>query len=1441
MSRADDDQSQLLNELDALRQRVADLEAQQAEWQCTAAALQESEENLRTLINATPDFICFKDGQGRWLEVNEFAVRLFELQDVDWRGKTDADLAQISSFFRPALLYCVQTDEQAWQSSGNRIEEVIPNPHGQPWILDVIKIPTFEANGRRKGLVIVGRDISARKRVEAALYRRDAILSAVSYSTELFLRAGVWDQNIQKFLAELGQAAAVSRVYIFKKSDVDIRASLINQCYEWTAPGISPQLSNPGLQKFDLDLNGFGRWIEAFKVGQAIYGHVREFPAGEQPLLLAQEIYSLVVVPIFVGQGWWGFIGLDECQTERVWSVGEIEALKAAAGILGAAIQRQQIEQALRESESRYRAIVEDQTELVCRFKADTTLTFVNEAYCRYFDQPAEALVGQSFLALIPEDEQSKVTARINFLSPDNPDTVYHHRVIAASGELRWQEGRDRALFDETGQISEIQSVGRDITERREMEQALHKRNQELELLNRSSQAFIASLELDQVLTAVLEEVRQALEVVACSIWLLDPASGELVCRQAAGPQRALVQGWRLKAGQGLVGWVVQHNQSLNVPDIRADQRHFQGVDQQTGLVLHSILTVPLPGKAGPIGGLQLVDEAVGRFNETDLRLCELLAAAAAGAIEHARLFESLKASQEYAQNIIDSSMDMIITVDMQRRVVEFNRTAEQTFGHQRTEVVGQSVDLLYADPVKAQTIHRLAIEQGRAIQEVLNKRRNGDLFPALLAASPLRRANGEIAGVMGISREITVQKLAEAELERRNRELNLLNRVIVASAEGLATAAILDIACRELAQLFDLPQAAALLLNDAGTAATVVVEYRADERPIILNEVLPVGDDDPSANFLANMRTPLVIEDGPNDPHLTLVQPLLRRSGTVSMMILPLLVEGEAVGGLSLSTTTKHSFTASDIELAWRVTRQVAGALSRARLIESQRRLSAAVEQTDDSVLICDAAGMIVYANPAYERTSGYRRTEVIGRQARHLKREQNGNVDESLWDEICQTLAAGRAWRGRLINRKKSGEPYTDEVTITPVRDEAGQVAAYVSVQRDVTREQKLESQLRQAQKMEAVGQLAGGIAHDFNNILTAIMGYGGLAQTLLPTDHPAYQDLKGIQKSAQRAAALVRRLLTFARATHAGQAHILDLNSLILNQAPLLRRFLSATIELVILPAPEPAPVKIDLHQLEQVLLNLAVNARDAMPEGGKLTLTTAVVTLAETAAGEVGLEPGRYIRLAVSDTGMGIPAENKDRIFEPFFTTKEAGQGTGLGLAICLEIIKQHQGYIQVETAAGQGSTFNIYLPRASGTAVSVLPSFERQMTPQGRGETILLVEDEPAIQALAFRTLQEQGYTVLTATNGEEALRLIESQPAPKVDLLLTDVVMPLLSGRELARRLRASQPGAKVLFISGYVIDEDFRDELQGTGVSFLPKPFTPAELAGRVHHILDD
>lgn len=384
------------------------------------------------------------------------------------------------------------------------------------------------------------------------------------------------------------------------------------------------------------------------------------------------------------------------------------------------------------------------------------------------------------------------------------------------------------------------------------------------------------------------------------------------------------------------------------------------------------------------------------------------------------------------------------------------------------------------------------------------------------------------------------------------------------------------------------------------------------------------------------------------------------------------------------------------------------------------------------------------------------------------------------------------------------------------------------------------KLETELRQAQKMEAIGHMAGGIAHDFNNVLTAILSYASLARRNVDPDHPVYGKLVGIEESSQRAANLTHQLLAFAR-RQVVAPRTLNLNEVVLNLDKLLRRLINADIELVTLPGQGLNYVKVDPGQMEQVLVNLVVNARDAMPEGGKLTIRTANKMLSpEYAQKHVDVTPGPYVSLSVSDTGMGITDEVRARIFDPFFTTKEPGKGTGLGLATCYGIVRQNGGHIQVDSEPNKGTTFHIYLPCvAEGSDV---PEVREQTLTLPKGEeTILLVEDEPVVRQIVTELLEQQGYTVITAVNGEDALRFIEQEDRlPTIDLLLTDIVMPRLTGTALADKVKSRYPQINIVFMSGYADESLSKQDTLESGTAFIQKPFTLEVLARKIRQVLD-
>src|SRR5438067_7951396 len=392
---------------------------------------------------------------------------------------------------------------------------------------------------------------------------------------------------------------------------------------------------------------------------------------------------------------------------------------------------------------------------------------------------------------------------------------------------------------------------------------------------------------------------------------------------------------------------------------------------------------------------------------------------------------------------------------------------------------------------------------------------------------------------------------------------------------------------------------------------------------------------------------------------------------------------------------------------------------------------------------------------------------------------------------------------------------------------------------VRTDVGKRVSLEDQLRQSQKLEAIGRLAGGIAHDFNNILTAIMGYSALLQSALDKGDPKQQEVEEIKKAVRRASSLIQQLLAFSR-RQVLQLRVMDLNAVLKNIQQLLQRLIGEDTELILLLTPELGHVKADPGQIEQVLMNLALNARDAMPKGGKVTIRTANVMIDETfARRHLIAHPGRYIMLSVTDTGTGMDEETQAHIFEPFFTTKEQGKGTGLGLATVYGIVKQSGGSIFVYSEPGKGATCQIYLPRVE-EAVTVIDSVNATIEPPQGSETILLVEDEEPVRELVRKVLERNGYRILEARHGDEAIKICAQHNGGEISLLVTDVVMPRMSGREVAERLQASHPKMKVLYLSGYTDDAVVRHGVLQSMTAFLQKPFTPDALAHKVREVLD-
>lgn len=498
------------------------------------------------------------------------------------------------------------------------------------------------------------------------------------------------------------------------------------------------------------------------------------------------------------------------------------------------------------------------------------------------------------------------------------------------------------------------------------------------------------------------------------------------------------------------------------------------------------------------------------------------------------------------------------------------------------------------------------------------------------------------------------------------------------------------------------------------------------------------------------------------------------------------------------------------------------------------RNRLMQATEQLTETIVITDSEGLIQYVNPAFSRTTGYSRDEALGQNPRFLK---SGQMGAASYTDMWTTIASGEVWSGCLINKKKDGSIFREECTISPVKDELGKVCNYIAVKRDISREEELQDQLRQSQKMDAVGQLAGGVAHDFNNILQAIMGYSQMITDCSEADSEAAELSEEITQASLRAAALTRQLLAFSRKQVIAPA-VLDVNEGVANLLKMLGRLIGEEINLVWKPGHKLWPVWMDPEQFNQVLMNLVVNARDAIDGQGTVELATAECVHDEAfCESNIGAQPGDYITLQVSDTGCGMSPELVSRIFEPFFTTKGQGKGTGLGLSTVYGIVKQNEGYVEVRSELNAGSRFIIHLPRCSEEKIRTIEEETGGQIPRG-SESVLLVEDEEPLLKLGTKLIRSLGYTVHPLQDPKEALTLVNKSDL-HFDLLVSDVVMPNMNGRELYDLLKSRWSALSCLFVSGYSKENIIKRGVLDERTQFLSKPFTREDLARKLRAAL--
>jgi len=780
---------------------------------------------------------------------------------------------------------------------------------------------------------------------------------------------------------------------------------------------------------------------------------------------------------------------------------------------------------------------------------------------------------------------------------------------------------------------------------------------------------------------------------------------------------------------------------------------------------------------------------------------------------------------------IVEHLHDGVIVTDPEGLILDWNPAAQRMFGYTLDEVAGRNAELLNRPgegPAVTRAIQEAMDGAGRWTAELTLVAKDGAERDVETVVIALRDGRGRTIGRVAVNRDITEQRRAE----------RVQSAAFLISEAANATENLQDLfrAIHDIVGRLMPARNFYVALYDPATDL-VTYPYHADEHDAV-----------PAPHRPRRGLTELVLKRGER-VLVTPERPGPEGDGTVELvgarsldwLGVPLKIGDRTIGMFAVQSYSRQvRYGEHEAQILQLVASQVSTAIERRRL-ENERRgeqefLRQVIDLNPSLIFVKDWEGRFTLVNRAIAELYGAPADDLIGR----TDADFNANAEEvaQYRRDDQEAMSTGRP-KFILEERNtdtRTGRPRWFQVIKVPLRSADG-APHVLGVATEITQRKELENQLRQSQKMEAVGQLAGGIAHDFNNVLTAILGYTRLLLKESTLGVQQRDDIKEIEEAAERAASLTHQLLAFSR-KQVMQPTVLNVNDVVQGMRSLLRRLIGEHIALVAAFDPEPVFVRADQGQLQQVIVNLSVNARDAMPEGGTLMLATARVDLDEAfTAAHPGSAAGPHVRLLVSDSGTGMEAEVRRRAFEPFFTTKPMGKGSGLGLATVYGIVKQSGGYIDVESQPGHGSTFTLYLPRVPAPTVAAVEPVPPPPRP-GR-ETVLLVEDEPGVRALARRALTSFGYRVLEATNGVEALT-VARQTSDPIDLLLTDVVMPEMGGRELAQVLKQQRPDTRVLFTSGYPDSGGMALDVAESGVPYLPKPYTPNELAEKVREVLD-
>jgi PAS domain S-box-containing protein len=1042
---------------------------------------------------------------------------------------------------------------------------------------------------------------------------------------------------------------------------------------------------------------------------------------------------------------------------------------------------RDQPYEQLREREELYRLLTENSNDLVTLVDLDGRHVYVSPSFQRILG----ADPGTLFERVHPDDLAETRRAWDDVVAGRACAVTFRYQ--DADGSWRWLESWG-ARVQHQGKPHVI-GVSRDVTERKRADQERQAHLWFLESMDQVNRAMRRTNDLEQMMHDVLDVV---LTVLHCDrAWLLYP------CDPSAPAWSVPMQCVRPEAS----GTCRRPFEATDEPTFRT---WVQTVSAADGPVTFGPGSSPIPSELARAFGIQsqiamAVHTKVGRpymfgahhcaspraWTPQEQRLFQVIGRRLADALTSLLVYRNLRESEARFRTLVEHATDAFYLHDTGGTILDVNSQACDNLGYTRDELIGMSptsFDVGIDTEALGQISARL--DSGEVVAfDTHHRRKDGTAFPVEVRIRPFWEGG----------RRLAVSLARNTSDRQRAREALTLFRSLVDHANDAIevvdphTGRFLDVndkACRDHGYTRD--------------------EYLA----------LTVPEIDP----LMTMERWRELKEDVRTAGSRVIESQHRRQN-----------------GSTFAVEINLTYIRLDRDYLLAVVRDVSERKHAERaLVESHSLLHAVVEGTSDAVFVKDLEGRYLMINTAGARLLGRTVEDVVGRDDWTLFAPDTARA---IVDHDRQVMAAG-ALQMFEERATAAGVTRTYQATKGVYRDAQGQVIGLIGVSRDVTELKRLEEQFRQSQKMEAIGRLAGGIAHDFNNLLTVINGYGDLLSNQIRPGDPSRELLAEILKSAERATHLTRQLLAFSR-KQVLQPQVVNLNALLSELRKLMVPLIREDIHLTFVPGSDLDLVKIDPAQFEQAIINLVVNARDAMPDGGRLLIETRNIDLeADDVRHRRDVRPGGYVLVAVTDSGQGIDPSTKTRIFEPFFTTKNPGQGTGLGLAMVYGFVTQSGGHVEVYSEVDHGTTFKVYLPRAEGGTAATASATAALKVPRGT-ETVLLVEDEDAVRNLSKFVLVSNGYSVLEARHGEEALTVAQ-QHEGAIQLLITDVVMPGMSGRQLAHTLRQLRPATRVLFMSGYTGESVLHDNVSNANLAFLQKPFSPIGLARKVREVLD-